>query len=138
MSAQANPPQAQTGGGIPAAPPAQVTPTPVKPAAVTPPPANVPRKAQMGRPPRVAKPKLAQPATAMGPKKAPPPKPPVTRGKMQNQPAPANVVVVDPEDDTAAPMDVEYDTDELAELPTDSEPEAGSEPGEENVQLEEQ
>ena len=48
------------------------------------------------------------------------------------------MVVADTEDDTAAPMDAEYDTDELAELPTDSEPEAGSEPGEENAQLEEQ
>ena len=41
---------------------------------------------------------------------------------MRNQPAPANVVVADPEDDTAAPMDAEYDTDELTELSTDSEP----------------
>ena len=41
------------------------------------------------------------------------------------------MVVAEPEDDVAAPMDAEYDTDELAELPTDSEPEAGSEPGEE-------
>ena len=92
----------------------------------------------MGRPPRVAKPKLAQPATVPGPKKATPPKPPVTRSKTRNQPASANVVVADPEDDTAAPMDAEYDTDELSELPTDSEPKAGSEPGEENAQLEEQ
>ena len=138
LNAQANPPQAQTAGGIPAVPPAQVTPTPVTSPAVTPLPANVPRKAQLGRPPRVAKPKLAQPATAAGPKKATPLKPPVTRSKMQNQPTPANVVVADPEDNTAAPMDAEYNTDKLAELPTDSEPEAGSELGEENAQLEEQ
>ena len=138
LSAQANPPQTQTGGGIPVAPPVQVTPMPVTPPAVTPPPANMPHKAQVGRPPRVAKPKLAQPATAAGPKKATPPKPPVTQSKTRNQPAPVNVVIADPEDDIAAPMDAEYDTDKLAELPTNSEPEAGSEPREENIQLEEQ
>ena len=98
----------------------------------------MPSKAQVGRPPRVAKPKPAQPATTPGPKKATPPKPPVTQSKTRNQPAPANVVVADPEDDIAAPMNAEYDTDKLAELPTDSEPEAGSEPGEENAQHEEQ
>ena len=39
----------------------------------------------------------------------------------------------------AAPVDAKYDTDELAELPTDSEPEVvESEQGEENVRLEEQ
>ena len=54
---------------------------------------------------------------------------------MRNQSAPANFVVADPEDDTAASMDAEYNTDKLTELPTDSEPEAGSEPGEENAQL---
>ena len=42
--------------------------------------------------------------------------------------------MTDPENDTAAPMDAEYDTDELAELPTDSQPEAGeSEHGKENL-----
>ena len=48
------------------------------------------------------------------------------------------MVVADPDDNTAAPVDAEYNTDELAELPTDSEPEDGSEPEEENAQLEEQ
>ena len=138
LNAQTNPPQAQTGGGTAAVPPVQATSTPTTPPAVTPQPANVPRKAQMGRPPRVAKPKPAQSATAAGPKKTTPPKPPVTRSKMRSQPTPANVVIADPEDNTAAPVDAEYDMDELAELPTDSEPEAGSEPGEENAQLEEQ
>ena len=57
---------------------------------------------------------------------------------MRNQPTPANEVVADPEDNTAAPMNAEYNTEELVELPTDSEPEAGSELGEENAQLEEQ
>ena len=54
----------------------------------------------------------------------------MTRSKMKNQPAPTNVAVTDPENDTAALIDAEYDTDELAELPTHSEPEAvESEPG---------
>ena len=92
----------------------------------------------MGRPARVAKPKPTPPATAAGPKKTTPPKPPVTRSKARNQPAPANVAVTDPEDNTAAPVDAEYDTDKLAKFPTDSEPEAESEPGEKNSQLEEQ
>ena len=60
----------------------------------------------------------------------------MTRSKMKNQPAPMNVAVTDPENDTAALIDAEYDIDELAELPTDSEPEAvESEPGEENAQI---
>ena len=60
----------------------------------------------------------------------------MTRSKTKNQPAPENVAVTDPKNDTAAPVDAEYDTDELAELPTDSEPEAAeSEPGEENAQM---
>ena len=41
----------------------------------------------------------------------------MTRSKMKNQPAPTNVAVTDPENDTAALIDAEYDTDELAELP---------------------
>ena len=87
----------------------------------------------------MTKPKPLPPATATGPKKAPQPKPPVTRSKTKKQPTPANVAVTDPESDTAAPVDPEYDTDELAELPTDSEPETTeSELGEENVQIEEQ
>ena len=87
---------------------------------------------------RVAKPKPAPLAAAAGPKKTTPLKPPVTRSKTRNQPAPVNVAVNDPEDNTAAPVDAEYDTDELAEFPTDSKPEIESEPGEENAQLEEQ
>ena len=63
----------------------------------------------------------------------------MTRSKMKIQPTPTNVAVTDPENDTAALIDAEYDTDELAELPTHSEPEAvESEPGEENAQIEEQ
>ena len=95
----------------------------------------------MGRPARVAKPKLSPSAAAAAaaPKKATPPKPPVTRSETRNQPAPTTVAPTDLENDTAAPVDAEYDTDELAELPTESEPEAvESEPGEENVRLEEQ
>ena len=61
----------------------------------------------------------------------------MTRSKTRNQPAPTPVAATDLETDTAAPVDAEYDTDELTELPTDSEPEAvESEPGEENVRLE--
>ena len=102
-------------------------------------PANVPRKAQVGRPARVTKPKPPPLVVAMGSKKAPQPKPPVTRSKEKNQPTPGNVPVTDPENDTTAPIDPEYDTDELAELPTDSEPETTeSEPGDENAQIEEQ
>ena len=83
----------------------------------------MPRKAQVGRPARVTKPKP----------------PPPTRSKAKNQPTPANVAVTDPENDTTAPVDPEYNTDELAELPTDSEPETTeSELGEENAQIEEQ
>ena len=131
----------QVGGGNVPVSPAKATPTPVVPPAVTPLPANVPRKAQVGRPARVTKPKPPPraAATATGPKKAPQLKPPVTRSKAKNQPIPANVAVTDPESDTAAPVDPEYDTDELVELPTDSEPETTeSELGEENAQIEEQ
>ena len=111
LGAQANPTQVQVGGGNVPLSPAKAIPTPTIPPAVTPPPANVPRKAQVGRPARVAKPK----------------------------PTPVNVAVTDPESDIAAPVNPEYDTDELAELPTDSEPETTeSEPGEENTQIEEQ
>ena len=93
----------------------------------------------MGRPARVAKPKPSPSAAAAAaaPNKATPPKPPVTRSKIKNQPAPTPVAATDLETDTAAPVDAEYNTDELAELPMDSEPEAvESEQGEENVQLE--
>ena len=109
------------------------------PPAVTLPPAYVPRKAQLGRPARVAKPKPFPPAAATDPKKAAPTKPPVARGKTKNPPALAGVTAAEPEDNTAALVDTEYDTDELAELPTDSEPEViESEPGEQNDQAGEQ
>ena len=104
-----------------------------------PPPANVPRKAQVGRPARVVKPKVPPQAAVAGPKKPAPPKLPATRGQTKNQAASKTVAVTDPEGNTAAPMDPEYDTDELAELPTDSESElVESELGEEVVQNEEQ
>ena len=82
----------------------------------------------------MTKPKPSPPAAAAAPKKTTPPKPAVTRGKTKNQPAPAPVVAADRENDTAAPVDDEYDTDELAKLPMNSELEAvESEQGEENV-----
>ena len=141
LNVQANPQQVQVGGGTPAATSAQAAAAPVGPPAVTPSQANVPQKAQVGRPVRVAKPKPSPSAVAAAaaPKKATPPKPPVTRSKTRNQPAPTPVAARDLENDTAAPVDAEYNTDELAELLTDSEPEAvESEQGEENVRLEEQ
>ena len=47
------------------------------------------------------------------------------------------VAATDLEADVTAPVDAEYDTDELAELPTDSESEAmESEQGEDPAQLE--
>ena len=61
---QANPQQVQVGGGAPVATPAQAAAAPVGPPAATPPQANVPRKAQVGRPARVAKPKPSPSATA--------------------------------------------------------------------------
>ena len=139
LNVQTKPQQVQVGGGALAAAPAQATAVPAGSPAVTPPQASVPRKAQVGRPARVAKPKPAPPAVpaAVVPKKATPPKPPVTRSKTKNQPAPTSVATIDLEADTTAPVDAEYDTDELAELPTDSESEpVGSEQGEENAQLE--
>ena len=139
LGMQPNPNQVQVGGGNVPVSPAKVTPTPAAPPEVTPLPANVPRKAQVRRPARVTKPKPLPPAVATGLKKVPQPKPPVTRSKEKNQPTPANVAVTDPENDTTARVDPEYDTDELAELPTDSKPETTeSEPGEKNAQIEEQ
>ena len=141
LNVQANPQQVQVGGGTPAATSAQAGAAPIGPLAVTPPQANVPQKVQVGRPARVAKPKPSPSAmaAAAAPKRATPPKPPVTRSKTRNQPAPTPVAATDLENDTAAPVDAEYDTDKLAELPMDSEPEAvESEQGEENVRLEEQ
>ena len=91
----------------------------------------------MGRPARVAKPKPSPSAAAAAPKKATPSKPPVTRSKTKNQPTPTPIAATDLETDIAAPVDAEYDTDELAELPTDSEPEqVESEQGEEDGRLE--
>ena len=121
--------------------PAQATVTPTGSPTVTPPQANVPQKAQVGRLPRVAKPKPAPPATvaATAPKKVTLPKPPVTRSKARNQPTLTSVAVADIEAYAAAPVEVDNNTDGLAELPTDSESEAAdSEQEEENIQLEEQ
>ena len=139
LNVQANPQQAQVGGGTPAAAPAQAAAAPVGPPATTPPQANVPRKAQVGRPARVAKPRPSSSATAAvaAAKKAAPLKLPVTRSKTKNQPTPTPVAATDLDTDTAAPVDAEYDTDKLAELPTDSEPELmESEQGEEDGRLE--
>ena len=118
LNVQASPQQVQVGGGTPAATPTQATAAPAGPPAVTPPQANVPWKAQVGRPARVANPKPVPPAAAaaMAPKKAAPPKPPVTRSKTRNQPTPTPVAATDLEADTTAPVDAEYDTDKLAEL----------------------
>ena len=61
----------------------------------------------------------------------------MTRSKTKNQPTPIPVAATDLEADTTAPVDAEYDTDELAELPTDSELEVEeSEQGEEDGRLE--
>ena len=61
----------------------------------------------------------------------------MTRSKIKNQPTPTPIAATDLETDIAAPVDAEYDTDELAELPTDSEPElVESEHGEEDGDLE--
>ena len=119
--------------------PAQTTVIPAGSPTVTPPQANVPRKAQVGRLARVVKPKPTLPAAAAATalKKVTPPKPPVTRSKTRNQPAPTSVAAADIEDDAAAPVEVDNDTDGLAELPTDSESEvADSEQEEENTRLE--
>ena len=87
----------------------------------------------------MAKPRAPPQATVAGPKKTVPPKPPVTRSQTKNQAASKTVAVTDPEDDTIAPVDAEYDTDELVELPTDSESElVEMEPGDESVQNDEQ
>ena len=91
----------------------------------------------MGRLARIAKPKPVPPVAAVAPKKVSPPKPPVTRSKTRNQPMTTPVAATDLEADVTALVDAEYDTDELAELPTDSESEAmESEQGEDPTQLE--
>ena len=128
----------QAGGGTPN-PPAKPNPIPVSTPVVTPPPANVPRRAQVGRPTRVAKPRAPPQAPVPGPKKPSPPKPPVTRSQTKRPGATKTVAVADPEGDTEVPVDAEYETDDLAELPTDSEPElVESESGEDAAQVEEQ
>ena len=97
-----------------------------------------PGKHRWGGPTRGVKPKPS-PAVAAGAKKATPAKPPVTRSKTKNQPVPKKVAVIDPENDTTAPVNKDGDTDELAELPTDSDPEIiESDLGEEDAQTEEQ
>ena len=139
LNVQANPQQVQVGGGAIATTPAQPMAAPTGPPTVTPPQANVPRKAQVGRPARIPKPKAVPPAAAaaVAPKKNPPPKPSVTRGKVKNQPAPTTVAATDLEADVTALVDAEYDTDELAELPTDSDSETvESEQGEDPAQSE--
>ena len=74
---------------------------------------------------------------ATAPKRVTPSKPPVTRSKTRNQPTTTPVAAADIEADVAAPVEVDNDTDGLAELPTDSESEAtDSEQGEEDAQLE--
>ena len=76
-------------------------------------------------------------AAPVPPKENPPPKPSVARSKIKNQPTPTPVVATDLETNVTAPVDAEYDTDELAELPTDSDSEAvGSEQGEDLAQPE--
>ena len=139
LNVQANPQQVQVGGGATATTPAQAMAVPAGPPAVTPPQTNVPWKAQVGRPARIAKPKPVPSAAAavVAPKKVSPPKPPVTRSKTKNQPTPTPVAATDLEADVTALVDAEYDTDKLAELPTDSESETvESEQEEETAQLE--
>ena len=76
-------------------------------------------------------------AAMVAPKKNPSPKPPVTRSKTKNQPTPTPVAATDLEADVTALVDAEYDTDKLAELPTDSDSETvESEQGEDSAQLE--
>ena len=141
LNVQACQQQVQAGGSAPVATPAQATVTPAGSPTVTPPQANVPRKAHMGRLARVAKSKPAPPATvaATAPKKVTPPKTPVTRSKARSQPTPTSVAAADIEADAVAPVEVDNDIDGLAELPTDSKSEAAdSEQEEENAPLEEQ
>ena len=97
---------------------------PVPPPAGTPPPANVPRKVQVGRPTKVAKTRAPPATQPTGPKQTTPPKPPAAKPKAKGAPAAPGVVAADVEDNQATPTDTEYDTDGLAELPTNSESEA--------------
>ena len=129
----------QAGGGTTPASPVKPTSAPAGTPTITPPPANVPRKAQVGRPARVAKPKAPPQVPGPGPKKPTPPKPPITRSQTKKQMTTKTIAVADPEGDVAAPVDAESETDDLAELPTDSEPElVESESGEDTAQQEEQ
>ena len=86
---------------------------------VTPPQAAAPRKAQVGRPPKQAKPK-ASPAAPAGaqPVKG---KPKAGKAKAKNQPVQAGINPVSTTEEESAPQEEEYDTDALADLPTDSE-----------------
>ena len=103
--------------------------------AVSPPPANVSRKAQVVRLPRATKPKPALPVAGAGPKRATVTKPPGAKGKNKATPTQAGVTTAEPTDDTLDKVDIDYDTDELAELPTDSELEpAEADPGENDDQ----
>ena len=137
LNTLANP--SQTGGGVVPTPPAKPIPSPAVPPAVTTPPANVPRKVHVGRSTKMAKSRAPPQAAVAGQKKTAPPKPLVTRGQVKNQTASKTVAVTDPGGDTTAPVNAKYDTDELAELPTESESEfVESEPGDETVQNEEQ
>ena len=70
LNTQAGQSQAPVGGSVPTSSPAQVASSPAAPPVVTPPPANVPQKAQVGRPARMAKPKPAPPTVVAGTKKA--------------------------------------------------------------------
>ena len=101
-------------------PPAQPQPA-ASPQPATPPQLAAPRKAQVGRPPKQVKAK-APPAAAQGaqPTKG---KPRVAKPKPKNQPVQAGISPVDPPEEEVVPPEEEYDTDELANLPTDSETE---------------
>ena len=113
LNVQANPQQTQAGGSAPVTAPAQATVIPAGSPAVTPPQANVLRKAQVGRPARVAKPRPTPPAVvaATAPKKVTPLKPPVTRSKTRNLPVTTSVAAADADADAAAPVEVDNDTD---------------------------
>ena len=92
----------------------------------------------MGRPARVANPKTPPQTGVAGPQKPTQLKSPATRGQAKKQMVPKTVAVADPEEDEAAPMDAEYDTDELAELPTNSESDLVESEQEEETVLEEE
>ena len=76
----------------------------------------------MGRPPKQVKAK-APPAAVPGaqPVKG---KPKAAKPKAKNQPVQAGISPVDPPEEEVVPPEEEYDTDELANLPTDSETES--------------